>query len=204
MRFYTGSYNQENSPAQCPSGDGIGICFLDPITGQISADECQSHRNPSYLCISSDNKCLFAAEELPGGSGTPAISYEICNDTGLGIIDSKEIPGGYACYLAIYAGRLVIANYMSGNALSVEILNGGFLSGHLQVIQNFGSWPNKLRQESAHMIYPWERDKSFIVDLSQDSNDLVVFSVNIENGLLFKHSAVNVNTPVNVCFQQSS
>lgn len=193
MRFYTGSYNQKNSPAQNPTGDGIGICHLDAITGEITVDAYQTHRNPSYLCISKNNEYLYAVEELPEGNGARVFSYEICIDNRLKQIDTKEIPGGYACHLAICASQLVIVNYMSGDALSFNILEGGYLSDHYQVIQNYGNGPNKLRQESPHMhmVYPWEKNKLFIVDLCLDNAQGYVF--NRRSGKWEKEEYVNLN-----------
>jgi 6-phosphogluconolactonase len=147
------------------------------MTGQVSLCGYLFQRNPSYLCITGDNKYLFAVEELPEGNGARVFSYEICSDYGLKPIESKEISGGYACHLAICAGQLVITNYMSGDAMSFKILKGGRLSDHQQKIQNYGSGPDKLRQESPHMhmVYPIDKKRIFFVDLSLDHAQGYVF-----------------------------
>ena len=66
MKFYTGSYSQDNSPAKNPKGEGIGLYSLNIETGEVVVNGfLRQQRNPSYLCVSADNKNLFAVEELP-------------------------------------------------------------------------------------------------------------------------------------------
>ncbi len=179
MMFYTGSYNQENSPAPNPKGDGIGICSLDIEKGDITVYGYQSHRNPSYMCISADNKYLFAVEEIPEGNGASVFSFEISCSSTLKLIDLKKISGGYACHLVICKNHLIIANYMSGDALVFEILKNGHLSSIKQKITNHGTGPNKARQESAHMhmVYKWNDEMLFLVDLTLDVADSYYFDV---------------------------
>lgn len=179
MRFYTGSYNQENSPALNPEGDGIGICSLDIEKGDITVYGYQPYRNPSYMCISADNKYLYAVEELPEGNGARVNSFEISSSSTLKLIDSKEISGGYACHLVICKNHLIIANYMSGNALVLEIQENGHLSSIKQKITNHGTGPNKARQESAHMhmVYKWNDEMLFLVDLTLDVAESYYFDV---------------------------
>ncbi len=177
IRFYTGSYNKEGAPALNPIGEGIGTFTLNTKNGTIVNEGYYKQSNPSYICISPDDKYLYAVEELPEGNGAKVFSYQIALDGSLNLLNSKSIPGGYACHLSICAQQLIIANYMSGNAIFYGIQANGSLSDIKQIIQNDGIGPNEARQEAPHMhmVYPWAEDRIFIIDLSLDTAHSYVY-----------------------------
>ncbi|MDO5977888.1 lactonase family protein [Flavivirga spongiicola] len=170
MIFYTGSYTQEGAPANIPKGEGIGCFKLNQETGVIKSLHYTKQRNPSYLVISKDKKYLYAVEEMLESLKPRIFSYKIENQGLLKPINSQELVGDYACHLAIIQDQLVVANYVSGNALSFQILEDGSLAPCNQFIKHVGTGPNKERQESAHvhMVYPFKKDHMFLVDLGLD------------------------------------
>ncbi len=171
MIFYTGSYTHEESPNPCPQGQGIGCLKLNQASGNVKLLHYTEQRNPSYLTISDDQNYLNAVEEMTESQKPKVYSYKISNDGKLTLINSQDLVGDYTCHLAIIQDRLVVANYMTGNALSFPILkNGGFGSYH-QIIKHKGKGPDVKRQEGAHanMVYAYKRGHLFLVDLGIDT-----------------------------------
>ena len=168
--FYTGSYTQQGSPAAKPTGKGIGCYELNTETGEIKFLHETKQRNPSYLLISIDKKFLYAVEEMYENLNPEVYCYKIEEGGALTFLNSQKITGDYACHLVIIKNRLVLANYMSGNALSYPILEDGRLAPYDQLIQHEGKGPNKERQEAAHahMVYPFKDDHMYVVDLTLD------------------------------------
>ena len=170
MIFYTGSYTQQPSPAKNPGGAGISCFELDQASGHVKLHSHTEQRNPSYLTISRDRKFLYAVEELTEDHAPRVISYRIGQAGNLALVNSQPLTGDYACHLIIVKDLLLVANYMTGNALSFPILKDGSLSPCQQIIQHTGAGPNKARQERAHahMVYPYQEDHLYIVDLGID------------------------------------
>lgn len=170
MFFYTGSYTQKGAPAVNPHGKGIGCFQFDSEKGTITNVNYTSLRNVSYLTVSSDSKYLYAVEELAETEYPKVYAYQIKKDGNLNLLNSQKLIGDYACHLSIVDGRLMVANYGTGNALSFPILKDGFLGSCEQIIQHKGVGPNKERQEAAHahMVYPFDHNKVFVVDLGLD------------------------------------
>ena len=87
----------------------------------------------------------------------------------LELINSQQLLGDYACHLAIIEDRLVVANYVSGDALSFPILEDGSLAPYHQIIKHTGSGTNKERQEAPHTYGKTFKGKNmFLVDLGID------------------------------------
>tara|TARA_R110002050_G_scaffold167205_1_gene297867 strand:+ start:769 stop:1857 length:1089 start_codon:yes stop_codon:yes gene_type:complete len=168
--FYTGSYTQLGAPATNPTGKGIGCFQLNSETGEVHLLQYTQQRSPSYLVVSNDKKYLYAVEEMYENLDPQVYAYKIGEGGALTFLNSQEIAGDYACHLAIVQYRLVVANYVSGNALSYPILEDGSLAPFNQEIKHEGTGPNKERQEAAHahMIYPFKNDGMYVVDLSLD------------------------------------
>ncbi len=168
--FYTGSYTQKGAPAAYPTGKGIGCFHFDLETGEISFLHYIGQRNPSYLTISRDKKFLYAVEEMYEFLNPKVFAYRIGDDGSLNLLNTQKIKGDYACHLAIIQDRLVVANYVSGNALSYPILKDGRLAPYTQEIKHEGSGPNVERQASPHMhmIYPFGNDSMYVLDFSLD------------------------------------
>ncbi|MCB9289244.1 MAG: lactonase family protein [Lewinellaceae bacterium] len=168
--FYTGSYTQEGAPAANPTGKGIGCFRLDEESGEVERLHYTEQRNPSYLAISEDKKYLYAVEEMYENLQPEVYAYSIGKGGELSWINSQKLAGDYACHLAIIQDRLVVANYVSGNALSFPIQEDGGLAPSHQLIQHTGTGPNEERQEAAHahMIYPFKEDQMYVVDLGID------------------------------------
>ena len=204
--FYTGSYTQEATPANNPKGQGIGCFELNQKSGEVRLCAYTKQRNPSYLVISKNKKYLYAVEEMFESLKPKIFSYSICEQGVLKPINSQKMVGDYACHLAIIQDRLVVANYVSGNALSYPILEDGSLAPCHQVIQHVGTGENKERQETAHvhMVCPFKTNQMFLVDLTLDKakayelNDntknwdtVLELDVNVERGSGARHMVLD-------------
>ena len=170
MIFYSGSYTQKGAPANNPKGAGIGCFELNRETGAIKLLRYTEQRNPSYLVISKDGNYLYAIEEMFESLNPKIFSYRIMDHGKLELINSQQLLGDYACHLAIIEDRLVVANYVSGDALSFPILKDGSLAPYHQIIKHTGSGTNKERQEAphTHMVKPFKGKNMFLVDLGID------------------------------------
>lgn len=168
--FYTGSYTQDGAPAANPTGKGIGCFQLDVDNGDIKFLRYTEQRSPSYIAISEDKKYLYAVEEMYESLNPEVYAYKIESEGKLTLLNSQKIAGDYACHLAIIQDRLVVASYVSGNALSYPILEDGSLAPCSQEIMHQGTGPNKERQEAAHahMICPFKNNHMYVVDLTLD------------------------------------
>lgn len=170
MIFYTGSYTQKDTPAVNPEGKGIGCFTLDLKSGEVELLQYTKQRSPSYIVISDNKKYLYTLEEMYENINPQVYAYRIEGDGKLSLINSQKIKGDYSCHLAIVNNQLVVANYVSGNILSYPILDDGSLEPFNQEIQHKGIGPNKERQEAAHahMIYPFQSEQMYVVDLTLD------------------------------------
>lgn len=183
MIFYTGSYTQNGTLTLAPKGEGIGCFELNQKTGATKLLHYTKQRNPSYLVISEDKNYLYAVEEMFESLEPRIFSYKIENHGLLKPINSQELVGDYACHLAIIQDRLIVANYVSGNALSFPILEDGSLAPCHQVIQHVGKGANKIRQETAHvhMVCSYKKDYMHLVDLGLDKAKAYKFNGNTKN-----------------------
>ncbi len=170
MIFYTGSYTVDGVPVPGAKGQGIGCFKLNLSNGEVELLQYTQQRNPSYLTISEDRKFLYTVEEMTEDMNPEVYAYKIGRKGDLTLLNSQKLSGAYACHLAIVKDRLIVANYMTGNALSYPINEDGSLEPCHQVIQHEGTGPNKQRQEGphAHMVYPFNKDHIFLVDLGID------------------------------------
>jgi len=207
MIFYTGSYTQEGAPAIDPIGKGIGCFQFNTETGQIVPLHYTKQGNPSYVAISENKKYLYAVEEMFEELDPQIYAYCIGDNGQLTLLNSQKLIGDYACHITITQQQLVVANYVSGNVIVYPISDDGSLGEIKQIIQHKGKGPNVERQEAAHahMVYPFDSDKLFVVDLGLDKavcyqmNDslqwvaIPKYNIKIEAGAGARHMVMSAN-----------
>lgn len=108
-------------------GDGISICHINPSTGQIELIKMVKDLiNPSFLTISNSKKYLYAVH----GDMSYVSAFAIQSDGDLVFIDRLECGGKNPVHLAVdrYDRYLVISNHITGNVVSIELMEDGKFS----------------------------------------------------------------------------
>jgi len=132
---------------------GIYVYRFYAETGKLAyLNEIDDVKNPSYLCISNNNKYVYAVNEVGKDGEVSSFSFEPKLGK-LTFINKVSSEGADPCYISEDKDRknVFIANYSSG-ALSVLPVNkDGSLSKASQVIHDEGHGVDKSRQEAPHV-----------------------------------------------------
>lgn len=197
---FTGGYTE---PIQMGSGEivpgrgnGIGLCALDSVTGQIRCRAMlPSTPNPSHLTTSKDGKYLYCVNELKSYhdvTGSTVTAYAV--DFGNGQIRqiSRQLTcGADACYVRLWHDEkwLFAANY-SGSSIAVFPIEADHGIGAAScVLRHTGKGTNPQRQESPHphqFLFAPDGIHVYVADLGLDC--LVCYRFHPENGWLEKDS----------------
>ncbi|MBK0377816.1 lactonase family protein [Mucilaginibacter sp. SD-g] len=118
------------------------VAYLSQITGVD---------NPSYLCVSDNNKFVYAVNEETKG-GVSSFSFDPKSGK-LGFINKQSSLGADPCYISVDKDQknLFVANYSSGNIAVFPLNKDGSIAPGIQTIHDDGHGPNKDRQEKAHV-----------------------------------------------------
>jgi len=168
---------------------GIQVYSFDSKTGKMAFEKEVPISNPSYLCLSPDNKKVYAVSEDNGKDGTVS-AFTFDATTGeLKLLNTKPSGGIAPCYVATdKSGKYVfVANYMSGTIAAYRILADGSLSGSAQILTNSGSSSNKARQEHAH---------SHSTVISPDNKYLFTADLGTDKEMSYKLDTSNHLTPL--------
>lgn len=142
-----GTYTNGNSTSK-----GIYAYRFYERNGKLAyLSEIDGVSNPSYLCVTDNNKFIYAVNEEKQGAVS---SFTFNPVTGKVVfINKQEVQGADPCYVVADKDRhnIFVANYSSGS-LSVFPLNkDGSIDALSQKIQDNGTGVNKDRQEGPHV-----------------------------------------------------
>lgn len=175
MKVFVGCYTTEIIAGIVGNGKGIYCFDFDSTLGQLKLLGVIPALNPSYLTLSKNKKHLYVIEEIDATENPKIKSFKINtegNDSYLNLINEQPLLGSFACHLNISnsESEVIVACYMSGNTLVYPLDEDGSILSLSQNIQHRGNGPNLNRQEAAHahMIYPFESNSIFVVDLGID------------------------------------
>ncbi len=146
---YLGTYTGAKSK-------GIYLTHLDPATGALSAPELVAEiRSPSFLAWHPSGRFLYAVNESgsnDGKSGGTVTAFGRATDGRLQMLNQRSTKGAHPCHLVVDStGRWVlVANYSSGNVVSLPIEDHGALGEPASVVQHEGSSVNEKRQKGPH------------------------------------------------------
>lgn len=156
FRFYVGTFTQTVRDAEARK-DGIFWFQLDAETGSLQregAADCGP--NPAYLTLSTDQRYLFAVNEVhefhgQKGGGLSAFQVDLTTG-GLSFLNSQPSYGESPCYVSLdRSGKFaLVSNYAGGNIAVYPLLSDGRLGPFSEFIQHGGHGPNPKRQEKAH------------------------------------------------------
>ena len=147
---YVGTYTTGKS-------EGIYLYRMNLSSGELKhLSTAAGVVNPSFLTIDSQQRYLYAVNEVTDFSGKPggAVSaFAINRKTGrLQFLNQQPSFGGAPCYVTIdRTGRFIlVANYVGGNVSVLPIAGNGRLGSATDVDQHHGSSVNPTRQEGPH------------------------------------------------------
>jgi 6-phosphogluconolactonase len=171
MWLYVGTYTDKGAK-------GIYIYCLDQATGGLKAAGLVTGvRNPSFLAIGPQQRCLYAVQETAEFEGQPGggvSAFAIDRATGaLTRLNSQRSHGVAPCHLTVdRTGQYVlVANYGSGSVSVLPIVPDGALGEATDVVQHHGSSVDPARQEGPHAhsvtLGPDNR-YAFVADLGLD------------------------------------
>jgi 6-phosphogluconolactonase len=157
---------------------GIYAFRFDTTTGQLTpVGVAVQTQDPSFLTSSSNEKYLYAVNELPnfeGKSSGAVTSYSLDRKTGR-LTQLNQVPSGGAdpCYVSLdHTGKyLLVANYTGGSVATFPIASDGQLGAASAFVQHTGSGPNKEHQEAPHAHYiatAADNRHVFVADLGLD------------------------------------
>ncbi len=163
--------------------EGIYVYSFDENTGKAKFRSVEKGvENPSYLCISQNQKFVYAVNELNGDKIPGVSAFRFNAQTGdLDFINKVNSMGADPCYISTdtEGKHVFVANYSGGNLSVFNILPDGSLSKVAQTIQFNGSSINKNRQEKSHLhsvVLSPDEKQLFAADLGADK----LYSFNID------------------------
>jgi 6-phosphogluconolactonase len=184
-----GTYT-EAMPHVDGKAEGILSCRYDAAT--ISPPRLVAPaRNPTYLALSADRRCLYAVHETrtfdghPGG-GVSAFARDL--KTGeLTLLNSVPSGGAEPCHLDLAPdGRfLLVANYGTGSVAVFELASDGSLGPMTAHVQHEGSSVHPERQTGphAHMVtFDPHNGEVLVSDLGLDA--VIVYALTDKGDLV--------------------
>lgn len=187
--FYVGSASDKIS-------DPITLCSIDLANGKLSRIQSfEGTKSSSYLCISSDNKYLYAVdgEQLDSNLKHVSVaSFEIDDKTKeLTLLNKQSVLGRGACHLSLTSDNkfLMVANYSSGNVVVLPIDKDGSLKPVSSNKQHAGTGPNQDRQKGPHAHYiQSSKDNKYVFAVDLGIDKVMNYKLNQKTGVLTENS----------------
>jgi 6-phosphogluconolactonase len=175
---------------------GIIVYRFYVETGKLAyLSEIDDVSNPSYLCLSKDNKFIYAVNEDGKNGGVSAFTFEPNVGT-MKFLNRQSSAGADPCYISVDEDRknVFVANYSSGSLAVLPINADGSLKAPSQVVQDKGIGPDTSRQKGphVHMAY-FSPDEKYLI-----YNDLGTDKMNIMRYHSSKPQALTPEDVVNV------
>jgi len=151
---------------------GIYVYRFYEETGKMAyLSETDGISNPSYLCVSSNNKFVYSANENDVGGAVSAFKFNA--PEGLLTLINTQPAGGGPAYVAVDKEQknVFAANYGSGTLTVLPVNKDGSLGAAIQTIKDEGHGINKDRQEAPHIHSGWLSPNEkvfFYADLGTD------------------------------------
>jgi 6-phosphogluconolactonase len=128
---------------------GLRVLAPDSRTGAFVERQTVSLDSPSYLVLHPHRSLVLVATETAPAT---VASFAVAADGRLDELSRADVPGEFACHLAVSPGGdlLVVACYGSGSVASFRLDAEGRLSPCRDEIRFAGSGPDPERQEGSH------------------------------------------------------
>ena len=184
-------------------GEGIYILSFDPLTGKLEPYRTvKGVVNPSYLCLRSDKRFVYAVNELKqyDGKASGSVSaFEMnADDMSLRLLNRQPTLGTDPCHICFDNNEkhLFVSNFMSGSVCVFPVLPDGSLGESTQFIQHTGSGKDPVRQTGPHahsLTFDRNNQFAFVPDLGIDK--VVIYRYEAAAGRLTKETAVDYVVP---------
>jgi 6-phosphogluconolactonase len=131
---------------------GIYVYRFYTETGKLAYLSQVATSNPSYLCVSSNNKFVYAVNEDGKDGGVSSFGFDAKTGV-LTPINNQPSQGADPCYISVDKAQknIFVANYSSGNLSVLPVNADGSLGAVKQNIKDEGKGPNEGRQEGPHV-----------------------------------------------------
>ncbi len=115
-------------------------------------NEIDDVANPSYLCVSDNNKYVYAVNEIGKKGEVSSFTFN-AKQGKLAFINKQQSGGADPCFVSVDKDQknIFVANYSSGSLAVLPVNKDGSLSPASQVVQDEGHSVNKDRQEGPHV-----------------------------------------------------
>jgi 6-phosphogluconolactonase len=190
LRLYIGTYTK-------PGGSsGIQTLTMDPATGALGGVQLAAGaHHPSYLAVSPDKRCVYAAMETADGAVGAFLRKE---DGTLEKLNEAPSGGAAPCHVSLDpSGRvLLVANYNGGSIASFRIAADGSIGERAALVKFEGSGPDPRRQAGPHAHSAWTDAAGktvYACDLGTDS--IWIFQLDAATGMLAPAEPPAAKTP---------
>jgi len=131
---------------------GIYVYRFYTETGKFAYLSQVATSNPSYLCVSSNNKFVYAVNEDGKDGGVSSFGFDAKTGV-LTPINNQPSQGADPCYISVDKAQknVFVANYSSGSLSVLPVNADGSLGAVKQNIKDEGKGPNEARQEGPHV-----------------------------------------------------
>jgi len=132
---------------------GIYVYRFYAETGKLAyLNEIDDVSNPSYLCVTNDDKFVYAVNEDGKNGGVSSFTFDP-KEGKLVFLNRQSSSGADPCYVSVDKDKrnIFVANYSSGNLAVLPVNKDGSLGPVSQSIQDQGTGVNKERQEGPHV-----------------------------------------------------
>ena len=157
-------------------------------------NEIDDVANPSYLCVSDNNKYVYAVNEIGKKGEVSSFSFD-AKQGKLAFLNKQQSAGADPCYVSVDKDQknIFVANYSSGTLAVLPVNKDGSLNPASQVVQDEGHGVNKDRQEGPHV---------HIAQLSPDEKYLLYSDLGTDklNVMRYHASRPQPLTPANPAF----
>lgn len=164
-----------------------GIYQLKINTTHFKADTLlvANAANPNFLCLSNDQKHLYAVSTAHDKSTLLSFDFRNKNRlTSLNVVDAGT--GKEPCHVALTQAHVVVANYSGGSVFVYKRKLDNSLSEVVQQIQLTGSSIHPTRQQASH---------AHQVVFSPDNQFLLITDLGADKVMVYKYTAANANRP---------
>jgi 6-phosphogluconolactonase len=173
-------------------GKGIYSFHFDSSSGRLSSLAlAATTQDPSFLTVTSNDKYLYAVNELSEFSGKKSgavTSYSLDSKSGK-LTQLNQVPSGGAdpCYVSFdKSGKyLLVANYTGGSVAAFPVAPDGRIGAVSAFVQHTGAGPNKERQEGPHTHYiATSADDRFVFVVDLGLDEVLVYRFDPAKGSL--------------------